>query len=65
MKLLTLPFRLTGKLLTKLGQLLGRLGLRALKIAALSLVAGVALFILDWVLVKDTGHPGEPGNNDA
>ncbi len=62
MKLLTAPFRLVAKALLKIGRLLGHLGLRAIKVAVLSLVAGLVIFVLDWVLVKDSGRPGDGGD---
>lgn len=59
MRLLTAPFRLVATLLLKIGRLIGHLGVRAIKVAALSLAAGAVIFVLDWVLVKDSGRPGE------
>lgn len=59
MKLLTAPFRLVAKLLLTTGRVLGHLGVRAIKVAALSVAAAMVIFVLDWVLVKDSGRPGE------
>ena len=62
MKLLTAPFRLVAKLLMTIGRVLGHLGLRAIKVAALSIAAAAVIFVLDWVLVKDSGRPGDGGD---
>jgi len=65
MKLLTAPFRLVAKLLLKIGRGLGHLGARAIKVAALSVAAAVVIFVLDWVLVKDSGRPVEGEDSEG
>ena len=53
------PAIMVGRLLLKAGRGLGHLGMRSLKLTGFAILAAVAIFLLDWLLVKDTARPAE------
>jgi hypothetical protein len=47
-------------LLVRIPLALVRLFLRLARMGAFALLAGAVIFLLDMLLVRDTGRPGEP-----